>query len=88
VQKPTSKDPLGEHIIYAMTQIEDERKEICIHCEREWYAIHYRDGVCRICQQQNLPGRTELRRRHRQFNLLVIGLLIAMATTLALVYFK
>ncbi|MBT4849756.1 hypothetical protein HON36_02805 [Candidatus Parcubacteria bacterium] len=46
-----------------LTAIDDERKENCIHCGNEWYAIHHKDGVCHSCQQKGLPGRTALERR-------------------------
>ena len=36
---------------------EDERKESCIHCLKEWYSIDYKDGVCPACQEKKLPGR-------------------------------
>ena len=60
----------------------EEEKEACIHCEKVWYRIHHRDGVCHQCQQLGRPGRAELAERKRSFRLtlaigaFVIGLLI------------
>jgi len=39
---------------------DDERKETCVHCGIEWYAIHYKDGLCYSCQGKGIPGKTQL----------------------------
>lgn len=53
---------------------EDERKETCIHCGKEWYSIHYKDGVCHSCQQVNLPGREKLKKIEKRK--LIVGLIV------------
>jgi len=57
----------------------DERMEWCIHCNAEWYSLHYIDGVCNSCQKKRLLGRAELARRsdfRRKAVILLLGLAI------------
>ena len=83
MQKPGRENPLIEHFEYAMTQIEDERKEDCIHCGERWYTKHHKDGVCHSCQSQNLPSHAELARRRRQIHRLIV---IIAGTVIAIVF--
>lgn len=80
MEKPGPDDPIEAHFTYGMRQIADERKERCVHCGAEWYAIHYKDGVCHSCQQKHLPGRTVLVRRETR------RLLLRRIAVIALVY--
>ncbi len=59
----TNDRNVGDLLMENLTAIDDERQEKCIHCNKQWYSKHYRDGVCHSCQQKNLPGRTALERR-------------------------
>ena len=62
-----SLDPKTTAVICALSQtkegrrafaaMDDERQEACIHCQKVWYAIHHKDGVCHRCQKKGLPGR-------------------------------
>jgi len=72
VDKPDQEYPTIEHFLHGLDQIARERKERCIHCNEEWYSIHYKDGVCHLCQQKGLPGRTKLTRRSPRIILLGI----------------
>ena len=42
----------------ALSALDDEGQETCIHCNTKWYSKHYKDGVCYSCQQQGKPGRS------------------------------
>jgi len=64
MEKPEREASAIEHLAYGVCQIADERMERCIHCNEEWYSIHYVDGVCQSCRQKGLPGRTTLARQH------------------------
>jgi len=50
----------GDRIFAIMSAISDEEKEICIHCGKEWYKIHHKDGVCNCCQKLGRPGREKM----------------------------
>jgi len=68
---------LGRMIWENVTAIGDEEKEECIHCGKEWYRTHHNDGVCRRCQKQGLPGRTELAEKKLLFKWVVfIGIAV------------
>ena len=67
---------------------DDERKEICIHCGKRWYSLHYKDGVCHECRQKGLPGRTEIAKKQNVFNYVFgsIGIFIFAVLTVLLIY--
>jgi hypothetical protein len=61
---PEKPEDIGKEILRNFSAMEEERKETCIHCGTVWYAMHYRDGVCRDCQAKGLPGRTVQKNRN------------------------
>lgn len=76
--------PEGSKVFAAM---DDERKEACIHCKKVWYSIHYQNGVCHSCQQQDRPGRAVLlgqERRIRQFKIYCLLFVVLIITYIAL----
>jgi len=68
---------LGQMIWNNLAAIGQEEKENCIHCNKRWYSMHYRDGVCNSCQQMGKPGRTVLMTRKRGFRLSLLAYGIA-----------
>ncbi len=44
-----------------MAARDDEKTEVCIHCGKTWYSMHYKDGVCHSCQEKWLKGRNEIK---------------------------
>lgn len=49
-----------QRLIQQHTTYDDmDRKEVCCHCQALGDAKTYRDGVCRPCQRQRLPGWSE-----------------------------
>jgi hypothetical protein len=74
MNKPGPSDPVEQHLIYGMAQIDNERKTTCIHCGDEWYAIHYKDGVCHSCQEKGLTGKSDLL---EELSLIKIALFVA-----------
>ncbi len=81
MNKPKKDEPPIVHLGYALCQMSDERKEVCIHCGNEWYSIHYKDGVCHSCQGKGFLGRKALAEksssRHLRGALLLVLLVIA-----------
>ena len=65
MQEPSLNAPLIDRFADALRKIEDERKERCIHCDEEWYSIHYKDGVCSACRLKGLPGRAQINRQKK-----------------------
>jgi len=72
-------DDAAIDLAHSLAQVENERKEPCIHCGEIWYAIHHKDGVCHSCQKLGLPGRSAIVRRRRtiQHILWIVGAIFA-----------
>ncbi len=67
---------------------EDERKEDCIHCGKNYYVIHHKDGVCNACQKKGLPGRSEINKRGNIFDFVFahIGIIFFAGLIALLIY--
>lgn len=88
MEKPGPDASPWEHLAYGMCQIDDERKEACIHCGEVWYAIHHKDGVCHECQRKKLPGRGEMARREAEKrNAIIIFSATVILLAVGLLYF-
>lgn len=74
-----------KNLVDSMLGPDDERKISCIHCGKEWYEVHYKDGVCPACQDKKLPGRTEIEKKEKRL-ISIIKLAAIVVTTIILLY--
>jgi len=58
-------DNLSDAFFRNLDEVGKDRKETCIHCGKEWYSIHYKDGVCPSCQALGKPGISKIEAKGR-----------------------